>query len=123
MANPRNVIKKEETVAGGTERTPASEWKSLTLGSISLRGANGELINDYNTNFVINERNAQLILDAAQFVVDNPGENITLKASPFFEGTQSAKVLKHFTHRFYVMSDTLEKIGKTPADYVKEINK
>ncbi len=118
MSNPRNTLAKTEEVADSGIKSP-SEWKSLGLGSISLKNSEGKLIRDFSTNVVINDRNAQVILDAAQFVLDNPTESITIKASPFFEGTQSEKVLKHFSHRLYVMTETLERMGKSPADYVK----
>ena len=120
-SNPRNKVD-----AVSTDKPDASEWKSMSLGSTALKDDTNKLVNDYKTAFVINHRNAELIRDAAQHILDNPQQadgkdlNFTINIGKFFDPENlSANVRKYFTHRVYVTKDSMEKIGKTFADYIK----
>jgi len=123
MSNPRNT--NTNTTVGSEEQTKSSpdDWKFLTLGSLAVRDGK-KLVRDYEISFVINPRNAQVIRDAAQFVMDNPvdaegkDQRISVNASPFFEGAASENTLKYFTHRLYLSAETIAKWGKKLSEYV-----
>jgi hypothetical protein len=131
--NPRNKIGSEGEASTGSGSASGSEgsninpndWKFMTLGSLALRNGK-QLVREHDIGFVINARNAELIKDAAQFVLDNPtdaegkDQRISINASPFYEDSVSDKVLKYFTHRLYISSETVAKMGKTFADYFKK---
>jgi len=117
--NPRNVAVKEE-VNNTREAVDTSSWKTMSLGSLALKGNDGKLLREGMISFTINSRNAQVILDAAQFALNNPEEKITISAGTFFEDANvSDNVKKYFSHRLYISAETVEKMGKSFADYIK----
>lgn len=120
MANPRNQTSAAAQSSDSKEFNPDS-WKYMTLGSASVK--NGKtLVRENDVNFTINTRNAEIIRDLAQFVIDNAekDERISLNASPFYENSVSDKVLQHFSHRLYVSAEAVGKMGKKFSDYIKE---
>lgn len=126
MSNPRNktsVTSVGQDSSEGKKSNP-DDWKFLTLGSIAVRDGK-KLIRDYDVSFVINPRNAEIIRDAAQFVMDNPTDadgkeqRVSINASPFYEDSVSENVLKYFTHRLYLSAETVAKWGKKFSAYIK----
>lgn len=117
--NPRN--KAVETTNEVTRKDP-SEYKSMGLGSLSLRSADNKLIKENAINFTINSYNAQFFKDAAEFVLANPEERVSISAGTFYDESKlSPKQRDRFSHRIYVSADTVAKVGKTIADYVKRV--
>lgn len=117
MANPRNQLAKPTT----TEvRKDPSEYKSMGLGSLSLRSSDNKLVKDNSINFTINNYNAQFFKDAAEFVLANPEERVSISAGTFYDETKlSPKQRDRFSHRIYVSAETVAKVGKSIADYIK----
>lgn len=119
VQNPRNAVQTEEASNTGAKVDP-SNWKTLTLGSLSVKGNDGKLLREGAISFTINSRNAEVIRDAAQFIMDNADEKITISAGTFYEDANiSDKVRKFFTHRLYISAESLTKMGKAVVDYVK----
>ena len=117
MGNPRNAVRKNENTESSFD---ASNWKTMTLGSMAVKGKDGQLMREGQISFTINSRNAELIKDAAEYILSNPEDKITISAGTFFEDANiSDKVKKFFSHRVYVSAETVAKLGKTIADYVK----
>lgn len=120
--NPRNKAPQTNTVtpaANSNGPKDPSEWSTLGLGSLAYKDGSGNLAKEGSISFTINSRNAQVIKDMADFILNNSDEQLTVSAGTYFnEDALSAKQKKFFSHRIYVSKDTLEKIGKTPADYV-----
>jgi hypothetical protein len=124
MGNPRNNLKTKEVTEVTTNINP-NDWKFMTLGSVAVR--NGKtLVRENDVSIVLNSRNAELIRDAAQFILDHPvdadgkDQRISINASPFYEDSVSDKVLQYFSHRLYISADTIKKMGKTFSDYYKK---
>lgn len=115
--NPRNKVSNEVV---SNDVVDSSNWKTMTLGSLSLKGNDGKLLREGKVDFTINARNAEIIRDAAQFILENSDEKITISAGTFFEDARvSDNVKKYFSHRLYISADTVAKFGKTLGDYVK----
>jgi hypothetical protein len=125
MSNPRNKTNTAEATETKHEGTlDTSNWNFMTVGSLSLRDGKN-LVRDHDLSFVINSRNATVLRDAAQFVLDNPTDaegkeqRISVNGSPFYEDKTSESVLKYFSHRLYISKATLSKMGKDFVDYLK----
>jgi len=118
MSNPRNTAAASAPVAGKV--VDPSTWKTMSLGSLSLKGEDGKLLREGAASFTINDRNAQVIRDAADYILANPQEKVTISAGTFFaDANISENVKKFFSHRLYISAETLTKMGKSIADYVK----
>lgn len=114
--NPRNNVEKVES----NDVIDSSTWKTLTLGSLALKNKDG-LMREGAISFTINARNAEILRDAAQFVLENNEEKITISAGTFYEDAKiSDNVKKFFSHRLYISADTVKKFGKKLGDYVKQ---
>lgn len=118
-ANPRNKIGQEAASNSGANLSDPSSWKFMTLGSLALKDGRN-LVREHDVGFTINARNAEMIRDLAQFVLDNKSadEKISINASPFYEDAASENVKKYFSHRMYISAETVAKTGKSFADYV-----
>jgi len=116
MGNPRNQV-----VETTTNEVDTSAWKTLTLGSLALKGSDGKLMREGAISFTINARNAEIIRDAAQYVLENNEDRVTISAGTFFDDAKlSDNVKKFFSHRLYISADSVAKFGKKLADYVKQ---
>jgi len=117
MSNPRNKVNTQES----NNVVDSSTWKTLTLGSLALKGSDGKLMREGAVSFTINARNAEIIRDAAQYILENNEDKITISAGTFYEDAKiSDNVKKYFSHRLYISADTVAKFGKKLADYVKQ---
>lgn len=118
--NPRNNTATKETVTqteGGS--VDSSNWKTLTLGSLALKGNDGKLLREGMASFTINNRNAAIIKDAADFIMNNPDKKVTISAGVFYEDANiSDNVKRFYSHRLYISAASVAKWGKKLADYV-----
>lgn len=122
MGNPRNTgTAVVEGNGAEVKQIDPSSWKTLTLGSLSNKGNDGKLLREGAISFTINSRNAEIFRDAAQYVLDNQEEKVTISAGTFYEDANvSDKVRKFFSHRLYISAETIGKMGKAVADYVQK---
>jgi hypothetical protein len=117
--NPRNASAKVEEVS---TMKPPSEWKSISLGSLSLKDGR-ELVREYDASFVINERNAKILKAACEYILNNPVDaegkstRVSITAYPFYDNVPETKK-KFYSHSIKMSAETVSKFGKI-EDFVE----
>jgi len=122
--NPRNST---ATTNNTTEEVTldTSTWKTASLGHGAIKNSknNREFERETEGAFVINKYTADKVLKLAQAVVKqldegNDKAGVTIRISPIFSDANTPEsITKDFSHRQYVMRESVEKIGVDFNDF------